>query len=256
MREVFNCVLGSKSLNGIDSKIFIEDIRETVQFKFDTEKVPRMGLKLLGGILHESLEITLRVLIKERNRMRRQVVINAINAWAANGGWLTTNIRPSQRIHVVYTQKPSTEALKWSDSIEIAFTAIDMPYWEDIYPVQEQLESGVSGSADLIPRGTRKCYLEANVLNSGNAQIDAFAINANGESISFSGLGLAQGKTMRMYYDDAYYLHAEIDGNSVLEKRTAESADDLLLNPNDANTITYAASGACTVTLIARGLYE
>ena len=73
--------------------------------------------------------------------------------------------------------------------------------------------------------------------------------------MAFSGLSLGAGKTLKIYYDENWILRAEVDGASVLAKRTADSADDLILPPGKATTVTIEASHAVSVTLKARGLW-
>ena len=73
-------------------------------------------------------------------------------------------------------------------------------------------------------------------------------------TISLTGLSVAKNAKVELYYDEHHIMHITAAGVSVLAKRTG--ADDLLLNPNEANTVSCATNVNCKTIFKARGLYR
>ena len=136
----------------------------------------------------------------------------------------------------------------------MTFTAYAMPYWEADTPILASF-TGKSGTAAIRQAGTAPCFLEAEISNTSGSTLTSLSLTADGQKMAFEGLSLGAGKTLTIYYDENWILRAEVDGASVLAKRTADSADDLTLQPGKATTVTIAASHAVSVTLKARGLW-
>ena len=182
-------------------------------------------------------------------------MIQRAAAWAMGGRYLSIGDRPGQRLRVVCDTLPSvTSALRWTQDLIMVFTAYAMPYWEADTPIRASF-TGTSGTAAIRQAGTAPCFLEADIANTSGATLTSLSLTADGQKMAFSGLALGAGKTLKICYDENWILRAEVDGASVLAQRTADSADDLILQPGKATTVTIAASDAVSVTLKARGLW-
>ena len=136
----------------------------------------------------------------------------------------------------------------------MTFTAYAMPYWEADMPIRAVF-SGTGGTAVIRNAGTAPCFLEAEISNTSGSTLTSMSMTADGQTMAFTGMALGAGKTLKIFYDDKWLLRAEVDGASVLNRRTADSADDLILQPCKSTTVTIAADKAVSVTLKARGLW-
>lgn len=253
MRELFGCSLNGEEFLSIDPQLYIQDIREQVKMTAETANRPGGGKRLTGGVSRDELTVTILFMVKERNRAKRQDIISRVNRWATEG-WLTVSTRPDQRLYVVRTQAADSAAFAWHEDMSIVFSTYNGAEWQDRYPVSASI-TGASGSASMIPRGTRDCPLDADITASG-ATVTSFTLTANGKQIAFSGLSIADGHTLHMYHDGLDLLHADVDGYAMLSHRTPASHDEIPLIPAQANTVSFSADGACAVKLYARGRYD
>ena len=252
--RALHCALNGEGFHALDPRLYIQDIQEQVRMAVETAKRPAWGSTLLNAPARDSLSVTVRFMVKECDRAKRQGVIGRVNAWAKEG-WLTLSTRPEQRLYAVCTQPAGSEAFKRSADMELTFTAYDGACWQAVYPVSVT-GSGKDLQLSIIPRGTRPCRLEARIANTSEGTVNSLRLAANGKTMSFSGLGLQSGQTLEIRYDHRRLLGAFIGSTGKLACRTADSADDIPLLPGKGNTVTFSADRACGVTLYARGEYD
>ena len=251
-RHIMSCTLNGVDFSGIDEKLYIENILEVVALSTETDKRPGHGRVLLNQPAHDTLQITIRFMIKERDQAARLSIVNAVQDWA-RAGWLTVNYRPLQQVYVYPKDFPKVSVWNWTERLDLVFVAYGEAYWQDVAPVSVS-GTGSTGTVDITPLGTETCYLEAEITPSG--ALTSAAITVNGQTITLSGISVASGKTVRLYYDEDHLLCIESDGVSLLGYRTGESADDLLLIPRQANEITALFNVSCSYTFKARGLWR
>ena len=253
MRATYTCSLNGIELESLDHAIHIEDIHEQAKIDVSTDNRFAGGRVLTAPPRRESLEITIKFKIKTSNRHARQLIMNDILGWATEG-WLLTSLRENQRIYVYCTSFPGYGNWDRTESFDITFTAYYESAWREITPaVATTIDT--SGTADLIMRGNRASFLEAEVKNNSDTTVTTVTLAANGCTITFSGLSLARGDVLNLYYDEHFLLCAKVGNTSVLSKRTAASSDTVKLNPGKVNTVSYSANAECEWTLIGRGLY-
>ena len=195
------------------------------------------------------IEIALRILHDLRARAK---ALQDVCAWAQDGILELSN-RPDQRLQCIVTKRPALNTDRnYTQLMNIDLTAIAIPYWENILP-DTVSATGTSGSLTLIPSGSvDKIPLEFKVTPSA-AALTSFSASVNGYTISLSGLNVAAGKTLALYYDSNALQWITNDGTSVIGSRSAASDDDLWVYPNQTNTITYTAGTSSAVTFEARG---
>lgn len=254
MREKLNCAINGDSFNELSPTLFIQDFEEKIKTRTDTTNRPHAGTYLIYQDGRDTLEVTVKFMIKERDLAKRQAIIARVNGWAKYG-WLTLNTRPEQKLYVYCTKKADSKTLKWSDDMTLTLTAYDLPYWQDRIPVIASV-TGTSGTVNIRPLGTRPCLLEAEITNNFGSAVANVSLSCNGKTIALNGVGLPNGKTLKLYYDERRLLHATIDGAGKLSCRTETSADDIFLADNATNKVTVSASGKCTFRIIGRGLYD
>ncbi len=247
--------LNSQSLMALDERIYLVDIEEKFKTTLDTQTRAGYGRMISSNYGPDNVSITLIIMVKESDRNERGRLISIINGWATFG-WLTLSTRTGQRIYAHCTKKADYAAFEWSETVELTFTAYNVAFWQDIVPQQVISASVTDGSAEIWPMGQMPCYLEADVLNSGSGTVNLVQIAANGKMLRFENLGLAPGKTLKIYYDDMHFLRAEIDGVGKLSCRVANSDDDVRLKPRERNQVNLYANSAIKATIYARGLYN
>ncbi|MGN0778895.1 MAG: hypothetical protein ACI4MJ_07100 [Aristaeellaceae bacterium] len=255
MRTRYDVCMDGHPLDALDPCVYVLDVQES-QPSMDVTEAKRAwgdGSRVVRSV-RESLTVRVSVAIRETDVTRRREVIQRMAAWAS-GQYMTLGDRPGQRLRVMCTAYPAvTSALKWTQEVMMVFTAYAMPYWEAEQPTRSTF-TGTVGNAAIRPMGTAPCYLEADVANAGSAAMTILSLSKAGQKLSFSGLSVAPGKVLRLFYDENWLFRAEVDGASVLSKRTADSADDLMLAPGISMTVTIGANVPVSVTLKARGLW-
>ena len=256
MRTRYDVYMDNMPLSAVDPAIYVTDVQET-QPAYDTTAMARArgdGARVTRRV-RDSLQVRVYFAVRETDIDRRRDIIQRAAAWAMGGRYLSIGDRPGQRLRVVCDTLPSvTSALRWTQDLIMVFTAYAMPYWEADTPIRASF-TGTSGTATIRQAGTAPCFLEAEISNTSGATLTSLSLTADGQKMAFEGLSLGAGKTLKIYYDENWILRAEVDGASVLAQRTADSADDLVLQPGKSTTVTIAASHAVSVTLKARGLW-
>lgn len=256
MTTRYSCAINGMGLQDIDPTIYITDIQETV---------PRLNAETVANALYDGLHLTrmqrqslavsVTFCVREYDTARRKAIAEMACDWA-HDGWLTISDRPGQRLWVVCDKLPViTSALKWTDKLTLGFTAYALPFWQEEFPVSATY-TGTNGSVNIAPAGNRDCYLEAEITATGRT-VNALTLTVNGRTFSFSGLGLAKNQTLSIGYDDEEHLQfMRIGEASVLGKRTAASADDLLLHPRVPNVIAVTSDAGVKALFKARGLWR
>ena len=254
MREELRCALDGSELLSLDPRLYIEDIEEQIRTDVRTAGRALGGKMLCGPVARESLTVTLRFLIKEKDRAERARILARVNGWAKRG-WLTVSTRPWQRLYVVCTQPADGASLRWSEPARLVWTAADWPYWMGTAPYTVAV-SGESDAAWLCPEGTGDYYAEAELVNRSGDVIDEISFfYGGGEKMAFSGLGLRDGAAFRLFYDERHLLRAEADGVPALHCLSADSQDEIRLPPG-RNSVIYYADGPCSGKICARGIFE
>lgn len=255
MRTDITCTLNGAGLTDLDSRIYIDDITEEVAVSPETIQRAHYGLFLLKEPGRESVTVKVKFMIKEKDRTNRMGVIQAIRGWA-RAGWFTMNTRPGQQLYVFCTKPPALETFDWKGRMEIEFTAYGEAFWQDVTPVQVSSSSAVSSATvSITPSGTQECFLEAEIAPSSGT-LASVSITAGGRTIALTGLSVTQSAPLLIYYDELHILHIESGGTSLLSKRSADSADDILLAAGQSNSVSLTFGRACTYTIKARGLWK
>ena len=255
MRNLMTCALGGIGLLDLDDSIYVEDIEEEATVTQDTAKRPGYGLFPLNQPGRDSLTITVTFMIKMKDRQARMAVLQKVLGWASVG-WLTVNTRPNLQLYVFCTKPPSSKTFDWTERMEIQFTAFGEAYWQEIVPLSVSVTSAVSSATrSITPNGTQDCFLEAQIAPSSGT-LTSVSISAGTQTLTLTGLSVTKTAPLMIYYDELHLLHIESGGVSLLGKRSAESADDIILSAGQANTVVLTFSRACTYTLKARGMWR
>ena len=257
MMTRYEAWLNKKSLSAIDPSIYILDIAyESPRFILDMVDKPGKDGKYFTGRNARSSSVVIPFEIREQDTARRQDVCRRVQAWAMGGGILTTRDRRDQRLRVI-CEDPSavSSALKWTQPIKITLTAYEQPFWEDEHP-RSATVSGTSANKSLyVPGFGAQTRVEASAKNSSGSTINALTLKAGGTTMSFEGLGLADGETLDIDYDENGLLRIRVGEVSKMSCRTAASDDDLMLITGESGVVSVSADASVTAVFRARGLY-
>lgn len=253
---ILRCSLDMNDLFSIDRRIYLEDIKDDPIESTEAADIPGGDGGLLISRTRQRLDLILKIKIKEPDPKAHVQVLQKINAWAAKGGWFRASDHPRQRIYVRCFKPISYSHLDWLEERQLTLSAFGLAYWQDDEAQEAQQEMESSGSVTITPFGTRPCYLEAEITNTGAAVLTSFSVSANNHSFSFTGLSVPINGSLQIGYDDHHFLFAKVGDTHVLGKRLGASDDHIFLLPLEENTITYSTDQICTAKFITRGVYE
>ena len=264
MRTKVSPALNGIELHALDPAIVVRGVREEApSWRIDTgSKGDGVGM-FMNRVEKQSRSVTITFSIFTRDPLKRAQVIQAVNAWAAAGGVLTTDYRDGQALAVVCTQIPSIENIKeWTAEFQVTFTAYAVPFWQSIDRTQVTIAAATSGTATMTLKETAGGKLCAIGVNGSGATVTGLTISAGGDFIELdppSGEGIANGENVVIGFDenDIMYIRAESTGTarSILGYRTPESADYIPLTYG-ANVLAVTSSAAMSWTLFTYGRWE
>lgn len=251
-------------LNGIE----LESLDEGIKLLDITESSPQLTTQTADNAKYDGLRLieskktqrTIKVdfTIRHRNKARRREALDEVLAWLGSGGTLELDNRDGLQLEVAVTELPSLGSVRdYMRACSITFTAYD-PYWVNAMYTKAALtlSAGTQGKATLSPYGSAEMtFLEFDIKNTspGAYAMSTATVTVNGRSFAFSGLSLAAGKTLNVFYSAEGYLKMSIDGASIVSKRTAASADDLILYQRETNEIKVTTGTPSSVTLKCKG---
>lgn len=254
MKELYPVRLNGVGLNAIDTRFHVANVEEEApKIKVTTQSRAKYdGLRMMRRE-RETRRIIVHVVLWERDKMKRLEMYDKLVEWAENGGMLTLGYRNGQQIRVECTELPDISGRDWKEEVDVVFTAYD-PYWRGLDPMATSVSTaaGQTATAYLRPRGTaRHTFLEFEITNTDTAAMSSLSVSVNGGSFILRGLTLAYGKTLIASYDNHGFLALKVDGTSVMDKRTADSADDLVIRQRESNEITIVTDQAARARLLA-----
>ena len=246
--------LGGVQLDELHDAIVIRSIDPGVT-KESVSAVTRMGGfgQRMTGQHWDTLEVSVSYAIdipKREMALRRQI-FDAVNAWALKKGWLTVNWLENRRFYVDKVVLPgSGDMWAWTDEFTITFRAYNVPFWQDALPAQVSSGTAASGSVTVQVGGNVQSVLDVTFQNRSGMTINNFWVQANGNRITLSSLGLGGSSALTINHGTDGLLRIKIGSTSVYQKYTG--ADDLFVNPGNVG-VTFAADRAGTLTVQSYG---
>ena len=266
MKLTRRAALDGVQLDEIDSRILIQGIEPAAG------KDQVNAASLWGGVgsrvtgeHRDSLDIVVKFSldIKRGQYQERSAIFEKVMAWAEKGGWLTISPKPDRRIRVFCAQKPAEgDPLEWTNRYSITFRACGVPYWQQEAASQLRVTGENSVTRQFGVGGTRESVMEATFKNTSGGRVDRFDLTCGGSAIHLRNLALANGETLAIDHEDngkKCVLRIRIQGTggawrSALDKRTAESSDDLTVAPGNISVTLYAG-GIGTLLLSCAGRF-
>ena len=150
---------------------------------------------------------------------------------------------------MICTTPPALQsALRWTDTLQLVFTAYAFPFWESEAPTVARA-SGSSGSVLLLPAGTAEsCVLQARLVNRGSNPLTCAAIAAGGQRIAFEGMEIVPGGSLSMLLEGGLLMLPAAH-------RTPDSADEIRLPQRSASTVTFSADQRVEAEFLVRGVW-
>lgn len=260
MRTRISVALNGAELHAIDAAIVLQGVDEgAASWNIATGNRAGNDGQHVNGIEKRYRDVVVNFAIAEkRDLIRRANIIQQVCGWAAAGGDLTVSYRDRQKLRVMCVSLPAVKSLdKWAETYSITFRAYQVPFWQSMDAESAAISAGTSGSASLRVKETGGGKLCFKATNSSGSTVNTASISANGKTISFSSLGLANGEKLIGDYDDNDIQRLRIlNGStyrSVLDKRTG--ADDVLLKQG-GNTVSVSSGAALSWNVYTYGRWE
>ena len=246
--------LGGQQLYELHDAIVIRSIDPGVP-KENITAVDRMGGsgQRITGNHWQTLDVTITyaIDIPKRQMTERRAVFDMVNAWANRKGWLTVNWLENRRMYVDKAILPGSGDLwEWTSEFTIVFRAYNVPFWTDETPAQVVGGIAANGRVVIPVGGDTESVLDVSFRNRSGMTINNFWVQANGNRITLSNLGLGGSSTLNIHHGTDGLLRIDMDGVSVYHKYSG--ADDLYVNPGSV-AVDYAADRAGTLTVTSYG---
>ena len=257
--------LDGVQLDSVDDRIMISRI-ETGEGKENIQSVSLWGDSTgsrITSIHRDSIDITVkfRIRLRKRRMEEREEVVEKVNAWAMNGGWLTTNYKTNRRIRVFRAKAAvAGDPWEWTKEYAVTFRACGVPYWQEQNAETVMFPNVSSKNITFGVNGSEKSVIEAEFKNTSGSTCNTFSISTGESNMAFTALGLADGETLAIDHEDngkRCLLRLRIRSaagvwRSVMDKRTG--SDDLEVMPGVKN-ISVSAGTAGTITVRCSGRY-
>lgn len=249
-----NAWINDAALRDVDSRLCITEISEPeADTTMEWATSPGTSGQRLVRRTRQAKKVRVEFDIRELlDLTARAAIVTAANGWAADG-ILKVSYRPGQQLRVMLSQAANIEGARdVTGKFTIEFQTGAYPYWED--EVAEALAlSGSMGSGTLRVPGQAATQPEIDITPSSST-LTGITLTIGGKAMEFSGISVSSGTTLKIRHDDRGLLTVKAGSTSLLNKRTAASADDWLLKPGSAS-VSYTANTACAVNVRARGRY-
>lgn len=256
MRTRYEAYIDGAPLSSVSPAIYVTDIQEAApNVRRTTANYPTGDGQRVLRAVRQFLRVTVAFEIHDPSVTSRAGICQRVQEWARGGRFLAVNTRPGQRLMVEVEQQPVvTSALQWTQALKVVFAAYAVPFWQDDPPAAVQIAGNGSATA-FVPGNADKSLCEATVENTGSSAITSVTLGAGDTRMTFSGISIPAKGALRVAYDGDLRLVAQVNGASVLDKRTPESDDDLLTPCGQSVTFTAQAGASSKTTFSVRGWY-
>ena len=253
--------IGGMQLDSVDNRILVLGVASQAAKESEvTENRGGDGSRFVR-VKRDSIEITVKVGIKaKRDDMAgREELMEEIVGWANNvPAWLTTDQKPDRRIWVESVRLPAAgDPWEWTNEFTLTFKACGVPYWQQIEPGIVSVRNVSNWGQYFGVPGNTNSVMNASFQNTSGSSCSSVKITAGSSIIQLTDVGLANGETLVIDHREDGLLRIRIRNSggtyrSVLNKRTASSANDLNvkpgsqligLNADKSGTVTFSCYG-------------
>jgi len=257
--------LGGVQLDELDDRIIITGIDESAGKESITGVASAYGPgQRITNMRRETLDVTVKfaMRIKNDDMAGRAELLEAVNAWAAPGGWLKVGYRPNRRLNVILAQAPGGgDMFTWNSEFSLTFRAYSVPYWADTIDTTAESGSKANGSMSIDVPGSANTVANVTVANMSGSTINHVKLTVAGKVIEFNSLSMTGSESLvidHVQNSKIFYFRSRCGTSdsmrSVMKRRTAESADDFTVSPG-ITSVAWEADRAVKVTVKVRGRY-
>lgn len=252
-------------LDEVDERITISDIecsdgRENISA---TDTAAGFGQRVTMN-RRNTLDVVIKFRMFERGRSvnglkERSKLLEKVNEWAAPGGILRTNYKTGRRLNVILVQAPGEGSLwDYTKEFQLTFRAYTIPYWEDNSANSESFGGkSASGSKTITVNGSAPTQFNVELENTSGQNIDTATVTVNGNTMTFSSLGLGGNETLVIDHKDGLVRirirNAQGTHRNAMSKRAG--ANDFTASPGDVACSFSGTKRACKMTVSWRSRY-
>lgn len=247
MQTKVTVVLNFVAMHTLDTRIVIQKVTELApNWNINTAgKASLIGQRYVSTEKrYREVQVTFAI-DEVQNLGTRMSVLQKVANWAKNGGTMMLGYRDMQRLQVVCTGFPQINGIDaWTENYTVTFRAYDKPFWEQGSPNVVTAHSANTNVTLNMSFGNDNSKLIVSATNNQTNVCNTLIVKRGTEQIEMSNLGLAAGETFILDYDERDIQRMRIRNGStyrsVMDKRTAASADDIWVVPLN-NSITVQA---------------
>jgi len=257
--------LNNVQLDELDERIVITGIDEAAgKDTISAATQAATNGQRITDIRRETLDVTVRfrMMIHKGRMSERSALLEKINGWAANGGWMRLNYRPGRRLLVTLAQAPGAgDMFNWTNEYSMVFRAYSVPYWMDNSETTMTGSVTAGGIIYMTVPGSAYTVLDISVENRSGKSFNNLIVKAVTSpktlTMQYANLALGGSQTLtisHLHTQELFVMQNKIGSTSVLKARTPASADDFVVSPGNLN-VQWAADRAVRVTVKCRGRY-
>lgn len=261
--------LNGEQLDDIDKRIIIKGVESGAgKMKFTAQTFGRGIGQRVTSRQRETLDVLVKFSldIDEDDMAERMELLEEINAWARDGGWLSCEQKPGRRIRVECVQHPGEGDLyEWTTVYTITFRAYAVPYWQDDAPRRVTASGSLTFQEHIRVDGNTETVMDFSYKNTSSSVCNEITISTGSVAMQFAGLGIAQNETFEIgHEEDTGLLYIRIRSTagiyrSAMAMRRSDnqyqSADDLYIQPGKPNVQVLAQrAGDMVISTIGRYL--
>ena len=261
MQLAHRAALNGVQLDEIDPRIIIKGIEGGAgKDSVSTANLGSGDGTRITNKRRDSIEVAVRfsMNIRRDTLSERAAVLEAINAWAAKGGWLTISYKPDRQLLVDEVVTPGEGDLwKRLSEYTITFKAHAVPYWQQETAAAGSTGTAMSGSGTMTVEGSAKTVADAVLQNMSGAVISTASIAIGGNVMTFNDLNLGNGQSLTIDHaivKGKNVIRIRIGNTSVMARRSEGSADEFEVAPG-AIGFSFSAQRACRLSVSCRGRF-
>jgi len=250
MKSRYSVALDGVQMSSIHEMLQVLDIHyENSGIQRNTARRASGSGMYLSNPYMQSTRVTVEFELHIYGTAQRQAALQSVNKWAL-GKTLTTSDRPGQQLHVVCESYPTIEsAMRWTDPINITFTAYALPYWEEVQPVTVTVTNDEEYMD--VPGNVEDQAAKVDAEITANAALTALSISAGENTITLSGINVPAEGVISISHDEDGNLQITHNYASLLDKRTG--SDDLVVKSGTGSMFSVAGNATCVFSV--RGLW-
>lgn len=208
----------------------------------------------LTKTIRQELTASFTIGINESDAQERDAIYQSIRKWGRYAGYLTTGSRENQRLYVE-TMEIKSSGKRQSEVIAITFTAYAKPFWENLGAQTASVSTAATSGATTLssPGNADECTVDAEITAVGGT-LNTLTVTVGDTAMSFTSLPIVANNKVIIAHTDAGLLTIKSGGGtSLMAKRTAASADELIATPGASTAVSFTGNVTCTAKFTTRG---